>query len=222
MGYFATALAVCLALWNSCAWADYESTDLHEMVARAELIAKGEIVEVRDRTYVLRILDAIVGTPADELEIRRFQDWDCAWRWKPYEKGEVILVFAYRERREWRTFGAACEGENAVVDDHVLCSYPSESSSKKEVGKREFPVASYRELRAAILAFRGHVRIVRPNARRIEDEGLVNPLDGRIELMVSESVLSEFAAKSAAYAEIARHFVGDAPEIKTNSRRSGR
>jgi hypothetical protein len=57
------------------------------------------------------------------LEIRKYEDWICSFRWLPYEVGQREVVFAKAADEENRRFwlrSAGAEGEFAIVDDLVI------------------------------------------------------------------------------------------------------
>jgi hypothetical protein len=85
--------------------ARYTPLYLSEMVMLSELTVHGTIVEVKKKTFVLKVETILKGElkPADkkrkQLEVRRFQDWACASRWEEYKVGQEVLLFLAVNKR---------------------------------------------------------------------------------------------------------------------------
>ena len=71
---------------------DYEAIQLWEMALSADKIVYGEITELRENDYTLKI----IASPTNDvgtIKIIRFKSWICATRWAKYERGQRIIVF---------------------------------------------------------------------------------------------------------------------------------
>lgn len=187
-------LAIC-AVVPANARADYDPTHLFEMAATSDLIATGEIVEVRERTYVLKIDNVLVGKRRDTFEIGRFFDWPCASRWAKYEKGERILLFAVEHDGKSQSRGAACEGESPIVKSYVYCNFPSWLKPQEKFGKPTMPKVAYQDLRAAILEYRTCFRV------RIA-KGRIGEI-AAIDTLISDRALTGFSARSEVHGFLA-------------------
>lgn len=122
--------AIVLLLLSERVMADYVPPHFFEMVGGAELIVAGEITELGDETYLLKIERFLAGTwrePA--VEVTRYRDWVCSHRWAPYAKGQRIVAFLDKDdpasqksgRPIFQTWSAGCEGEFPVVEGVAYC-----------------------------------------------------------------------------------------------------
>ena len=70
----------------------YVPLELARMVAEADLIVRGTIVELEAETFRLAIDEVIAGStglePGEPLEVERFRDWPCARRYAQYAIGQ--------------------------------------------------------------------------------------------------------------------------------------
>jgi len=134
-----------LLLLAAAAAASYDPLGFSEAVLRADVVAIGTVDGVGGRTYHLRVERAVAGAEKGErLEVRRFRDWTCAARGKPYARGQRILALLGRFDGKLAPLGAACEGEvflDAGTARVVQLSYPL------DVGEEELAeaVAELRE-----------------------------------------------------------------------------
>ena len=105
--------------------ADYRPFPLFELIATAELIVVGTIAEVNDDTFRLKTTKVIRGTAADEIEIKRFIDWNGNDRWADYQRGQELLLFLFRESQSleaaWLILGAGGQGEMLFEGEAVYC-----------------------------------------------------------------------------------------------------
>lgn len=118
---------------QSPAHASYIAIDFTRLCGWAELIVVGEIVELTEESFTLRI-DAILKVEARSktIEIRKFKDWTCAHRWcshegdthssKPYAIGQREIAFLSRSEKGesiWGVIGSGDEGEWEIQGDRV-------------------------------------------------------------------------------------------------------
>lgn len=122
----------------SVAFADYSPPPLYAMAARSELAAVGTVKAVGEKTYTLALEEVWSGPHAAgaTVEIERYQNWTCSFRWAPYRVGERLVVFADAIKDPakaralapkhtgplYRTLSAGSEGEMAVIDGSVWVS----------------------------------------------------------------------------------------------------
>jgi hypothetical protein len=128
--------------------AEYTPPPLFDMIGCSDLVAMGKIQSLNRRTYTLRIEKVLVGdTEKDVIEIVRFRDWVCSWRWAQYEVGQQIVVFADRDKRVSGELGrtiyslrsGGCESEFPIEDDLVFCYsiYSRDRSKYHTIGKHK-------------------------------------------------------------------------------------
>lgn len=183
-----TVLLSTLFVLPAYCWGEYDPAYFGDLALSADLIATGEIVELRDETYVFKIDDVLVGKRRDTIEVARFRNWPCAWRWAKYEVGERLLIFVQERDGKLDTIGAACEGECPIVKNDVYCSFSCSLEPRKKLGKGEMAVVPLKELRAAILDYRSCYRLAKPKGKAGERRD--------IEAVVSVRALKSFAARS--------------------------
>lgn len=92
---------------------DYTPIDLWEMVLSAEKIVYGEIAELREKDYTLKITSSVTGDKGN-IVITRYNDWACSHRWAPYKVGQKVVVFLYMYNGKYKIMSAGGEGEIEV------------------------------------------------------------------------------------------------------------
>ena len=85
----------------------YMRYELFQLVCRADLVVAGTIRSVdhehwwqrlfggseKTRGFELEVEETIAGSPVTgSLTVHCFEDWTCASRWAPYEKGQRVLL----------------------------------------------------------------------------------------------------------------------------------
>lgn len=103
-------------------FADYEPTPLPELIIKSDLIVEGEIVGLDSLTFTLKVNDCIKGdSTATRIQVEKFEDWTCANRITPYEKGQKEIVFLIQSRKtqKWKLMGATDEGELLIQNDSI-------------------------------------------------------------------------------------------------------
>lgn len=102
--------------------ASYTPPSTDELLVGAKTVAYGKIEGLTEKHFVLRVERWIRAGPEREekdarLTVRRFVDWSCGERGRPYEVGQRLLVFVDRRDGELVTRGGGCEGEWYFDDD---------------------------------------------------------------------------------------------------------
>lgn len=181
----------------SQALADFIPMQLFDLVATADIIATGEIVEVRKETFVLKVNEVFAGKPGEKIEIVKFADWPCAWRWAPYEVGQEVLVFVESRDGKLRFMGAGGECECPIVDDEVYCPFPCELKRWGKIGKHQLPKASLEDLSAALTDYRKCFRLTPAKKpwKRISGRSEFIPVD-QIEQQCTDAELLAYTRKS--------------------------
>ncbi len=114
-------LLVLLSLWLP-ARADYNAYGLHALIFKADLIVYGEIVNVGEADFTLKVEGAIEGE-FDKLKVKKFKNWTCAQRWTEYEVGQRALFFLGISGGKAYVLGAGNEGELPFATDSVYLNY---------------------------------------------------------------------------------------------------
>lgn len=107
-----------LALVPSAA-ARYLPPSLHVLAGASDLIVVGTIVQLDAETFELRADEVLAGeAPTGKLIVKRFEDWTCASRWKPYAVGQREIAFLRRpaEKGPFTLMSAGSEAEWEVQD----------------------------------------------------------------------------------------------------------
>jgi len=111
--------------------ADYSPLRLWEMALKADKIVYGEITELRENDYTLKIESSITGD-SGTIIIQRFQDWTCAVRWAPYKVGQKVVVFLQLYEGKYNIMSGGGEGEMEVSNGMVkIESYIASCDIKK-------------------------------------------------------------------------------------------
>lgn len=106
--------------------ADYEPIPLHELVVGADLLVRGTIMEVREKTFEVEVLKVIRGSARSKrIEVQRFVDWTGSARWTSYQAGQGVLLFLLKEDGDagpsWRILGVGGEGEMPIEEGFIYC-----------------------------------------------------------------------------------------------------
>jgi len=110
----------------SPAYGDYEPIPLHELVVRSDLLVRGTIIEVREKTFEVDVHEVIHGEAnGKRIEVQRFVDWTGNARWTSYREGQELLLFLFKQRGDdgavWRILGAGDEGEMPIEKGSIYC-----------------------------------------------------------------------------------------------------
>ncbi|GGY07070.1 hypothetical protein GCM10007160_38210 [Litchfieldella qijiaojingensis] len=100
---------------------------MHELFGQSELIVRGTIEEVKDKTFLLGEFEVLHGPNPDKpLEIKRFIDWSGNSRWSGYRVGQEVLLFlagpedaSNADSPPWNIRGYGGEGEMPVEHGFV-------------------------------------------------------------------------------------------------------
>jgi hypothetical protein len=202
MTRLSSIIAVALIICSTCSrsFADYVSRQLFDLVGSADVIASGEIIEVRDNTFVLKTDEVLIGKRRENIEIVRFRDWPCAWRWESYKVGQKVLVFAKERDGELHLPGAGGEAESPIVEGHVYCQFPCGLEPIEKHGKREASKIPYADIREAIIGYRSCYQLTPAKNpwRRIGKYKEYFPVD-TIKLVCTDSTLAEYAKNSSVH-----------------------
>jgi len=96
----------------------YVADPLWHMALSADKIVYGEITELRENDYTLKIESSLTGD-SGTINIQRFQNWTCASRWAPYKKGQKVAVFTENRNGTNHIISGGGEGEMEVKNDSV-------------------------------------------------------------------------------------------------------
>jgi FKBP-type peptidyl-prolyl cis-trans isomerase len=113
---------------GSLIYAKYRPPAFYDLVGASDLIVFGEIQEVKEKTFVLQVLEKLMGFNCpSSIEIEKFKDWTCSQRWTPYQKGQKVVAFLtyhpnYQKQdiaSPYQLRSAGCEGEFPVDGESV-------------------------------------------------------------------------------------------------------
>jgi hypothetical protein len=146
-------LAVLAAAPTPAPALDFAPIRLSERIRSAAVIAAGRIEVLDEEEYSLRVERWIAGAPRrDLLRIRRFADWTCAARNRPYAVGERLLAFLEAERKgPFSVVGAGGEGEVLLEGGLARVEFAPVVDWVRGVPEEPFldAVAAYRALHPA-------------------------------------------------------------------------
>ncbi|MEK7486528.1 MAG: hypothetical protein AABZ60_19565, partial [Planctomycetota bacterium] len=176
--------------------AKYAPPDFFDMVGASDFVFLGEIQEVRESTFVLKIEDILVGSyDGKTIEIQQFKDWTCARRWAPYQVGQRVIAFvcAVEESKHPVPFAlrsAGDEGEFPVLGEYVHYNgYPGvENLPYEDFEEGRVQKVLLTEMLSAIREYSSCFRVITPKYG-----------DGRItaiEKVGTEEQIQEYAKKS--------------------------
>ncbi len=122
------ALTALLSALVGTAFASYTRTSRGDLILLADVIAVGEISELTESHYTLAITTWVASPPSDDavrnsLRVRRFVNWTCAHRGRPYRVGERLLVFLRDDDGELRPMGGGGEGETWFESEPALSEF---------------------------------------------------------------------------------------------------
>ena len=196
---------VSLALWLLCAavvYGSYEPYQTFEMVGGAGLIVAGKIESLNDKTFILRIDHQLAGKhTGDNVEVRRFHDWACSWRYGPYEVGQEMIAFLVSDdeprpddgKITYRTMGAGCESEFPIRDGMAYCytSMRVPESKKGSIGRHdEILMLPAETVYSAIAGYRALYKVTLGTFETANKEG--HPLfTRRIERLNAKMIVSQ-------------------------------
>ncbi len=110
-------LSLCLISFSIRA--DYAPQRLWLMALSADKIVFGEITDLRENDYTLKI-SASATNDIGTIKINRFKDWPCATRWAKYEKGQMVIVFLEKRENAYHIMSGDGEGEIEVKNNTVM------------------------------------------------------------------------------------------------------
>lgn len=130
MRFRGTVVLLMVALLESATVAEgkYYPPEFFELAGLADVIVRGEIVKVNEKSFTLRVSEILAGREdATELDVLQFVDWTCSHRWKPYAVGQEEVAFLRRlDDKEMRETGAnfallsaGDEGEWEIVSSEI-------------------------------------------------------------------------------------------------------
>lgn len=199
VSYVIAASLIISVAATSQALASFIPMQLVDLVATADFIATGEIAEVRKETFILKVNDVFAGKPGEKVEIVKFQDWPCAWRWAPYEVGQEVLVFVKREEGKLQLLGAGGESESPIVDEQVYCQFPCELKLFVfgKIGDHQVPKASLKDVNAALTEYQKCFRLTPAKKpwKRVSKQGELFSID-QIKQQCTDAELAAYARKS--------------------------
>ena len=186
----------------SVAKADYVSTTLLDLVGTADIAAAGEIVEVHQDTFVLKVDETLIGEKHETIEIQQFRDWACASRWAPYKVGQKVLVFLEEKDGEFTLPGAGGESESPIEGKFVYCQfpYPADPLDLERYGAHHAPKLRLHDLMGAIREYRSCFRVTpaKDPWRRVGEHKEYFAFD-RIEQVCSTLALRKYTTHSAVH-----------------------
>ena len=179
----------------TAAHADYDPPALHQLFVKAEVLARGRIVELSRATYLLEVDECLLGdiNRGKRIELARFQDWPCAQRMTPYRVGQNVLVFAESHGGKLRPIGAGNEGEFLLAGETLYCRYANlleNAEPDPQYGAYTYP---YDAMRALLLGYRKCFEFV---------PGTGPDRPGRIRPLVGNPSLMAFSRKSTVHASL--------------------
>lgn len=201
--------------------AKYSSLGVSERTAKADAIVLGAISSVEARDFIFRVERVLKGSPTlKSLRIHRFQNWTCAIRWAPYEKGQRLILFIRRApdvARTWRVLGAGDEGEAPVEGGKAFLkpgfNESGQRSSQATAYGRAIAARGYdlKELTDAIAGYGGIYRW----GNEGQDGGQ------SITQTASDTALTAYRARSPVHDYLVRDTVDIAHWREINIRRAG-
>ena len=214
IGRFSLALSlICVA---PAAWGEYDPIGFCDLVGTSDVIASGEIVEVRIETFTFDVDEVFAGkvAPRDRLEIGKFDDWACAWRVGAYQAKERLFVFLEVDevdgRKKFHIRGAGDEGELPIVDGEVYVQPFSIEQLGESVefgtaawGGGHFVKVPYRTFRDSVVGFRKCFEVEASHDRRRSSE--IPPCFSRIKQLCNNSEVVAFSAAS----DLNRHLIDE-------------
>jgi len=125
--------------------------ELYELIGSADLVVAGTIIEVQETHFVLRFDEVLAGqAEAKVVVVRKFVDWACATRSKPYAVGQKEVAFLIRpdSRRpsvgeDFILMSAGAEAEWEIFGDTVVATgYPIDGYDAAPAGQagQELPL----------------------------------------------------------------------------------
>jgi hypothetical protein len=169
---FWSMVAFSLLLFASDSAGKIRPVTLAEL-AGADVIAIGTVIRLSDDSYTLRVSQWLAGKPPrQELRIRRFVDWTCGTRTKPYEEGQRLLVFLQKgSGGSYSARGGTCEGEVFLEDGKAHLRFPLVPGQSESVAEDEL-VDAIPELRETRFErddpdYAGKVRLLLKSERRV-------------------------------------------------------
>lgn len=109
----------------------YRPLEIYELAVGAEEIVYGEVTEIDSLTYTLRIEGSLTDKD-EEIQVFKFKNWPCAWRWTDYKVGQKLFLFLKKyngEKEEFQgiyySMSAGNEGELPLFNDSVFINAAS-------------------------------------------------------------------------------------------------
>lgn len=115
---------VVLNFFNSLSY--YNPTYLPSLLEKSEIIVHARLISVEKESFkvvVLKNLYSLNNKNFDTLEIKKFNDWTCAYRYSEYKIGQEAIYFLKIDKdKQYQTLGAGNEGELIVKSNQVFIS----------------------------------------------------------------------------------------------------
>ena len=89
-----------------------------KIVQDADLIITGNIVSVKENSYILRINRVLKGNTDSIIEIQKFNEWTCDIRYAKHTVGEKLCLLLEQKSGKWEIINGSC-GELPVKDDSL-------------------------------------------------------------------------------------------------------
>lgn len=89
-----------------------------KIVQDADLIVTGNIVSVKENSYILRINKVLKGNTDSTIEVQKFNEWTCDIRYAKHKVGEKLCVLLERKSSKWEIINGSC-GELPVKNDSL-------------------------------------------------------------------------------------------------------
>jgi len=124
------------SLTSIIGYGSYSRTFLPKLIENAKVIVYGQIISVDKTTFKVVTIKKIKSTSSsDTLTIKKFKNWECAFRYSTYEIGQKALFFLVTNKNdELQTMGIGNEGEMIVRSDSAFI---------EDYGQKIFEVKKY-------------------------------------------------------------------------------
>ena len=129
-------LVTFVVVGGGAALADYAPLELRSLFGASDLAVIGTIETVETDVFTMIVDEVVFGSyDGDSITITKFRDWTCASRWTPYERGQHILVFLWRQLSDgvthYRIRGAGDDGELPIVGSYAYCTLGRDKAEQR-------------------------------------------------------------------------------------------